>query len=86
MTAVNSSWITDATLSDGVLTLTMNGRTYDWPDADGSLYQGIISAPSAGRYFNQHLKGTAGNSHTLGTFGRSALLAAGRGLLTRGLV
>jgi len=84
MTALNSSWITDAEWSNGTLTLTMNGRTYDYTDADKALYDGIVSAPSAGEFYNRHIKGNVGTSNRLGTaLARTGLLTAGR-LLTRG--
>lgn len=86
MTALNSSWITDATLNDGVLTLTMNGRNYDYPDPGGSLYAGITSAASAGDYYNRHVKGRSVAGNALGSTARAGLISAGRMLVSRGFM
>lgn len=54
--SLQSSWITEARWADGTTTLVMNGKDYDFPDPDGSIFDGITSASSPGRYYNQRLK------------------------------
>jgi hypothetical protein len=40
----------------------MNGSTYDWPDPDASLFDGITHAASPGRWYNENLRGRSGAS------------------------
>jgi len=60
VTPLESSFLTQATWHAGTLTLTMNGRTYDYPDPSKSLFQGIATAPSPGAWLNENLKVTTG--------------------------
>ena len=82
MAAVASSWISDASWSNGTLTLTMNGRSYDYADPDGALYQGIVTAPSAGAFYNERIKGTVAAPGGAPLVSRA--VGIGRVLLTRG--
>ena len=84
MVAVNSSWIEDASHENGTLTLVMNGNSYDWPDPDGALYQGITTAPSAGSYYNQHLRNRS-SVPSLGTAARAVGRLVVHGAIARGL-
>ena len=42
-----------------------NGSIYHYHDVSDSLYQGLKSAPSAGQYFNTHIKGKYGHDRVL---------------------
>lgn len=53
---INSTVITSAAYDDDRRTLEVklhNGRVYLYCDVPQEIYEGLLSAPSAGRYFNQ---------------------------------
>lgn len=42
---------------NGTLTIEFSrGARYDYPNVPAEHYQGLIHAPSVGKYFNQHIK------------------------------
>jgi hypothetical protein len=58
MPSLNSSCIIWAEYEAGTLYLKFNsGRTYTLSNVPESLYIGLLSASSPGRYFNDYLKG-----------------------------
>lgn len=56
--AINSVSYDDSTR---ILTIEFKGnREYDYPDVPEEHFRGIVSAESAGRYFNQFIKSYGG--------------------------
>ena len=56
----NSSHIAGADYDEAKRTLTLTfrkGGNYTYHDVGKTCYQGLCEAPSAGRYFRQHIKG-----------------------------
>ncbi len=56
---VTSSAINSATYNTGNNMLTIEfkqGSKYDYPNVPREHYDGLIHAPSVGKYFNQHIK------------------------------
>lgn len=59
-TTITSSLIREASYNTTASTLTVvltNGRRYTYQGVDQSVYQGLISADSAGRFFNKNIVG-----------------------------
>lgn len=57
MPMLNSSNLASAEWSDGTLTITFkSGRTYRYFDVPEGIYDALLDAPSAGRYFNAFIK------------------------------
>ena len=59
-TTLNSTFLKEATYNASTRMLTViftNGRTYSYKNVDQSIYQGLISADSAGRFFNKNIVG-----------------------------
>jgi len=57
--AINSSAMTQAAYHDQDQTLDITfirGRTYTYYGVPFSIYQGLINAPSAGRFFNANIR------------------------------
>jgi len=56
-TNVSSSAISNIAWKDEVITVTFrrDGTTHDYPGSK-ELYKDFISAPSIGKYFNEHIK------------------------------
>lgn len=59
MIELNSSMIKQASYDamTGILTLVMNGGTYRYLDVPQDIYDGLLTAESAGKYFAQNIKG-----------------------------
>ena len=36
-----------------------SGNTYDFPGTDQQTFEGLVTAPSPGSYYNEHIKGTS---------------------------
>jgi hypothetical protein len=59
-TTITSSLIREASYDTTRRTLTVvlnTGRSYTYQNVDQSVYQGLISAESAGRFFNRNIVG-----------------------------
>jgi hypothetical protein len=59
-TTITSSLIREASYDTSSRTLTVvltSGRSYTYQNVDQSVYQGLISAESAGRFFNRNIVG-----------------------------
>tara|TARA_A100000172_G_scaffold64418_2_gene43889 strand:- start:2861 stop:3064 length:204 start_codon:yes stop_codon:yes gene_type:complete len=59
-TTITSSLIREATFDANSRTLTVvlnSGREYTYQGVDQSVYQGLVSADSAGRFFNKNIVG-----------------------------
>lgn len=59
-TTITSSLIREASYDTSSRTLTVvlnTGRSYTYQNVDQSVYQGLISADSAGRFFNKNIVG-----------------------------
>jgi hypothetical protein len=59
-TTIRSSLIREASYDATSRTLTLtftNDRQYTYRDVDQSVYQGLVSAESAGRFFNRNIVG-----------------------------
>ena len=52
-----SSWIGWVCFADGMLSIQMQGKTYNFCNAPYSLYSGIINAGSPGSYYDTHIRG-----------------------------
>lgn len=59
-TTITSSLIREASYDTSRRTLTVvlnSGRSYTYQNVDQSVYQGLVSAESAGRFFNRNIVG-----------------------------
>ena len=59
-TTITSSLIREASFDAANRTLTVvlrSGREYTYRDVDQAVYQGLVSADSAGRFFNRNIVG-----------------------------
>ena len=59
-TTITSSLIREASFDAAGRTLTVvfnNGRSYTYQGVDQSVYDGLVSAESAGRFFNRNISG-----------------------------
>ena len=53
---LNSSTITSASFENGVMTLTfVGGRSYAYT-VNESVFRGLVTAPSAGRFFSNNVR------------------------------
>jgi hypothetical protein len=53
---LNSSTITSASFENGVMTLTFtSGRRYSYTVSE-SVFRGLVTAPSAGRFFSNNVR------------------------------
>lgn len=43
--------------ADGKMVITIRGREYPYPELPNNRVSGVISAESAGRYYNKHIRG-----------------------------
>ena len=58
MPEVESSMIAAIDYADGIITVTFkSGAAYPYPGTE-ETFKAFLTAPSKGKFFNQHLKGT----------------------------
>lgn len=57
---LNSSWLTRAQYDDETQALTVwtsSGQSYEHPGVPENVYQGLVSATSAGTFWHENIKG-----------------------------
>lgn len=64
MIPVDSSNIASVGYENGTLYIRFHsGGLYSYSDVPASVYQGLMSAPSKGRYFHAHIRGQYNYRH-----------------------
>ena len=64
----NSACVKSASYNEEteVLTITFtSGKSYDYYDVPAAVYEGLITAPSAGQYFNQNIRAYSVNYRSI---------------------